>query len=1182
MKEETVVLGKITAGTIYYVQSDKATLIVNTIETGAQIVGKDGKAVPELTLIVADIESQVTIKAGKGSFIINGNVGSFSSLELAEGTIRVSGSTRISCDLIAGNGIDIAGQVGPKNTFTSANGPVKFDRYDVNSVPIIVTNGQIFINRENQTHKFQSYLAYDGQTHTNNHPSSKTEQQQTHSTKPTEGYSTTYSTSDGRIVTKTAKVAKIVVDGLTRDMTAEEFEAAVKGDKNGRYLLQGLITRISSGENLNQEKRKPAKPEPTRWYDPLDEEDYKSFATNGDEAGYTTIHTKEGGTIKSKATLIESNVEIYNARNSEDYYKQKGMNTHVSTGSAEVTTRSTAPSRKDEFIDMLDKELDKPYAKTQQLYLRHIPLDSKRVKQLADYLNQHHIQLSVLVLNDCNLQEETLSGIYEILKQQSHLDRVVLSNNSLGNPGSLRVLKELVRSVRMNELSVVDTGLDTSMASAIVDKKMQVEKIRFSDEIGLGIEFLIKDDGFFRNRVLINLHEPIDKVKDLIYAARNDKLNQVEELLKAGVPPYIATDTGMTPLLAASAAGHWSIVERLLQEKGIDVNAVDSEQEKSALHYAVQFNSEIVVDRLIQAGANPTITDKNGITPLDLAIHDSRESLVTKLVKANGKTSETFAETNQYEIPLTLANLETVIVTTSPQDEFTISLKRLLAAPRGQRQILDLSNRPLTVEQAEQLKEFINKHDIQLREFILSNAGINEATLPIIIAILRQQSKLDRVVLNNNAIGKTGCLELLADLVCYTLTQELSLENIGLSEQSAHRIKKWMDEGTLLEILRVSDEIGLAVQAMVSKERSFKTRILVNGSEPVANQASPGAMPFSPGNVVDSISSSLSAMSYRILTASGLVATLDTHVAEDGSTFLDALVEGEKIIEAEQNSILIEGPTFESTGHGLYDYASWSDVIEKHPQTGEDIFTWTAYKNNEETGSCEEVGHVKFYFNKLWCISEDKSSDNIVSTSGIFTENRDAMLKFAKENLIDTCGKLPPTLLERLESSATRGALSGAAMGISNVVAQGMVQNGYSKQAASYTEKALRCALMYAICFNQRLQKLAAGEASLMLVSLEAGVDTGMFMFATAMIDQYRAAARWASRKAQENGYSRSSQLLRWMGNLGQFGTHIYNAVTNDVGEAVNGVMEAGTSITTSITAQKTVEIVGQHLLGLK
>ena len=68
---------------------------------------------------------------------------------------------------------------------------------------------------------------------------------------------------------------------------------------------------------------------------------------------------------------------------------------------------------------------------------------------------------------------------------------------------------------------------------------------------------------------------------------------------------------GMTPLMVACKRGHHGIVQRLLHEPNVDIDAVDSNG-KSALHFAMYTLTSKIVTSLVTKGANPNVRDKSG------------------------------------------------------------------------------------------------------------------------------------------------------------------------------------------------------------------------------------------------------------------------------------------------------------------------------------------------------------------------------------------------------------------------------------------------------------------------------------------------------------------------------------------------------------------------------------------
>ena len=111
---------------------------------------------------------------------------------------------------------------------------------------------------------------------------------------------------------------------------------------------------------------------------------------------------------------------------------------------------------------------------------------------------------------------------------------------------------------------------------------------------------------------------------------------------------------GTTPLIVACKRGNFGIVQRLLQEPTIDIDAVDSNG-SSALHFAVFANSKFVT-ALVTKGANPSIKDRSGWTPLDYCIKHNQIDAISPLLQSGVQRLPT------HEIPIHLACEESTAV----------------------------------------------------------------------------------------------------------------------------------------------------------------------------------------------------------------------------------------------------------------------------------------------------------------------------------------------------------------------------------------------------------------------------------------------------------------------------------------------------------------------------------------
>lgn len=106
----------------------------------------------------------------------------------------------------------------------------------------------------------------------------------------------------------------------------------------------------------------------------------------------------------------------------------------------------------------------------------------------------------------------------------------------------------------------------------------------------------------------------------LMNAASTDSLEAVALLLKRKSGPNAGDETGLTPLMVAAENDSISVA-RLLIRLGADLNSRDKPEGRSALMKAVIHSSKKVFDLLIERGAEINVGDREGRTPLMMAIN---------------------------------------------------------------------------------------------------------------------------------------------------------------------------------------------------------------------------------------------------------------------------------------------------------------------------------------------------------------------------------------------------------------------------------------------------------------------------------------------------------------------------------------------------------------------------------
>ncbi|RLU15911.1 hypothetical protein DMN91_011668 [Ooceraea biroi] len=164
-------------------------------------------------------------------------------------------------------------------------------------------------------------------------------------------------------------------------------------------------------------------------------------------------------------------------------------------------------------------------------------------------------------------------------------------------------------------------------------------------------------------KILLNESERLKTQTDnngrmlIHWAALGGHDDLVRHLLSLDVPVDPEDDTNMTPLILAASAGREKVVNTLLTE-GADVNATTVDGH-SALQYAASKNWKAICMALLEKDANVNIADKRdqrdayGNTPLHLACEEDRVE-EAKLLVARG--ADPTITNKERKTPLDLAS----------------------------------------------------------------------------------------------------------------------------------------------------------------------------------------------------------------------------------------------------------------------------------------------------------------------------------------------------------------------------------------------------------------------------------------------------------------------------------------------------------------------------------------------
>ena len=131
-----------------------------------------------------------------------------------------------------------------------------------------------------------------------------------------------------------------------------------------------------------------------------------------------------------------------------------------------------------------------------------------------------------------------------------------------------------------------------------------------------------------------------DGATPLFTATQGNRHEIVELLVRRGADVNLGLLDDTTPLSHAAFKGNIEVVKHLLQAADIRVNQRTNE-DTAALSFASQQGHIEVVELLLNKGANPEITDQNGVAPLHIACLLGHTDVVRALLNAGADMENT-------------------------------------------------------------------------------------------------------------------------------------------------------------------------------------------------------------------------------------------------------------------------------------------------------------------------------------------------------------------------------------------------------------------------------------------------------------------------------------------------------------------------------------------------------------
>ncbi len=201
---------------------------------------------------------------------------------------------------------------------------------------------------------------------------------------------------------------------------------------------------------------------------------------------------------------------------------------------------------------------------------------------------------------------------YEIKQNEHHEHAKVL----------LQSVKKRIDEEQARRKNAIDLGLELTN---LLDKKK--ENLTKEDIQRIGDLLKMKHPSQINlNATDLKGETPLHK------AARHDRAEIVQALIKAGVDIDVKNNLGETPLYCAARDGRIRIVQSLIKA-GADIEATDRAG-STPLYVAAKKGETEIVQALLAAGADIEVKNNDGRTPLHEAAREGKTETVQALIAA--------------------------------------------------------------------------------------------------------------------------------------------------------------------------------------------------------------------------------------------------------------------------------------------------------------------------------------------------------------------------------------------------------------------------------------------------------------------------------------------------------------------------------------------------------------------
>ncbi|KAK2906721.1 hypothetical protein Q8A67_005706 [Cirrhinus molitorella] len=513
--------------------------------------------------------------------------------------------------------------------------------------------------------------------------------------------------------------------------------------------------------------------------------------------------TEEG--YKSLASALRSNPshlkELDLTGNDPGQSGVKELNDLLQDQNCQLKTLRFLVSAADEACQYVTGIVGKNLLLLRELNLSEHELGDTRVNQIASLLQDKHCQLNTLMLCDCGLTEESCSALATVLRLNTSLKELDMSNNNLKDSGVKKLQNGLentnctLEKLRLSDCNITEEGY-IALASALRSNPSHL----------IELDLTGNDPGQSGVKQLNDLlQDPNCRLKTLRFLGPEavEACQYVTEIVDKN--PLLLRELNLSQYELGEARVNQ--IAALLQDKHCKLDTLMlcdcglTEESCSALATVLSSNSSLKELDM----SNNNLQD-SGVKKLQNGLKDTN-CMLEKLRLSDCNITEEGYKALASALRSNPSHLiELDLTGNDPGQSGVKELNDLLQDPNSQLKILRFLG-PAAEEACQYVIGTVGKNPLLLRELNLSERKLGDTQANQIAALLQDKHcKLNTLMLNNCKLTEKSCQILATVLSSKTILKEMDLNNNHLLDSGVKEICEGIKNPVCeLKILKLSN-----------------------------------------------------------------------------------------------------------------------------------------------------------------------------------------------------------------------------------------------------------------------------------------------------------------------------------------------------------------------------------------